>query len=113
MGNQTSAASTAELHPNRARQSPLVGRWGLAGKPSEPNDKNPLYLSVSERYASLFCLLEVDGDLLTPMYRRLLQVGTFTRSTAGEMAAEALEELRGRASRMQASAHYNKLGEDR
>jgi hypothetical protein len=78
----------------RGRVLLLVG-GGLAGKPSEPNDKNPLYLSVSEQYASLFCLLEVDGDLLTPMYRRLLEVGTFTRSTAGEMAAEALDELRG------------------
>jgi hypothetical protein len=77
----------------RGRVLLLVGE-GLSGKPFEANENNPLYLNVSERYASLFCLLDVDGDLLTPMYRRLLEVRTFTRAAAGEMAAEALAELR-------------------
>lgn len=77
----------------RGRVLLLVG-GGLATRPPEPGERNPLYLTVPERYASLFCLLDADGDLLVPMYRRLLELSTFTRSTVGEVAAEALEELR-------------------
>src|SRR5262249_12566079 len=42
----------------------------LAGKAppersSAIHDRNPLHLSAPEQYVSLFCLLDIDGDLLT------------------------------------------------
>jgi hypothetical protein len=60
--------------------------------PSAPS--NPLLLNLPERYVSLYCLLDADGDFLSVMYRRLLSVQTFTRADAGQAALDALEELR-------------------
>jgi hypothetical protein len=62
----------------------------LSGVP----DRNRLNLNIPERCVSLFCLLDVDGDLLTAMYSRLLEAQTFTRADAGEMAVAALRDLR-------------------
>jgi hypothetical protein len=63
-------------------------------KPIEHGKNNSLYLNLAERYVFLFCLLDIDGDLLVPMYKRLIELRTFTRSDAGEIAAAALQELR-------------------
>lgn len=71
----------------------------LAGKSqpqtaSQPKKENPFLLDLAERYVSLYCMLDVDGDLLSGMYQRLLELESFTRSHAGNMAVAALEELR-------------------
>ena len=71
----------------------------LAGKSksqnaSQTNKGNPFILNLSERYVALYCMLDVDGDLLSGMYTRLLESETFTRSHAGNMAVATLEELR-------------------
>src|SRR5205085_2929267 len=46
-------------------------------KASKNHENNPLYLNLSERYVLLFCLLDIDGDLLAQMYKRLLGSRTF------------------------------------
>ena len=62
---------------------------------SDVGEKNPLYLSLSERYVALFCLLDADGDLLRAMYKQLLKRSKpFTRADAGDAAEKGLEELR-------------------
>ncbi len=58
--------------------------------------RNPLFLSLPERYVFLFCLIDVDGDFLAEMYRLLLDKQMFTRAEAGEIAATALHHLRDR-----------------
>ncbi len=58
------------------------------------SSSNPLLLNLPERYVSLYCLLDADGDFLSVMYRPLLGVQTFTRADAGQAALDALEELR-------------------
>jgi hypothetical protein len=78
---------------DRGRVLLLAGN-GQLEKFSEKQESNPLYLNLSERYVSLFCLLDIDGDLLTQMYKRLIELQTFTRSEAGEMATAALQDLR-------------------
>lgn len=64
----------------------------LSDNTSEPHG-NPLLLTRPERYVSLFCLLDADGDLLKGMYRRLLEAETFTRVDAGDAATATLQEL--------------------
>jgi hypothetical protein len=80
---------------DRGRILSLIGRTPLQ-QLATTNDKNPLCLSVPEKYVSLFFLIDADGDLLAAMYRRLLQTENFNRTDAGEVAREALEELRTR-----------------
>lgn len=79
---------------DRGRVLQLAGSLQLANESGNPKT-NPLCLNLSERYVLLFCLLDVDGDLLAGMYKRLIGLGSFNRSDAGEMAAAALEDLRG------------------
>jgi hypothetical protein len=78
---------------DRGRVLLLPASGSLEGN-FEAGSKNPLYLNDSERYLSIFCLLDADGDLLTEMYRPLIAAQTFTRSDAGEAAADALEQVR-------------------
>lgn len=80
---------------DRGRVLQLAGGLSV-DEESENHKTNPLFLSLPEQYVLLFCLIEVDGDLLAEMYKRLLDAQTFTRSDAGEMAAAGLQDLRDR-----------------
>ncbi len=78
---------------DRGRVLLLAGRQPPISD-SEPSKTNPFRLSLPERYLALYSMLDVDGDLLHGMYKRLLETSTFTRAHAGVAAVDALEELR-------------------
>lgn len=74
----------------------VLGMFGPAtwSETADLAPSNPLAISAAERYVCLFALLEADGDLLTAMYRNLIGLPSFSRTTAGDAAVSGLEELR-------------------
>lgn len=77
---------------DRGRVLFLAGTW-KSDESEIPIPSNPLLLNLPEQYVSLYCLLDADGDFLSGMYRRLLNVAKFTRADAADASLEALEEL--------------------
>jgi hypothetical protein len=62
---------------------------------SEKPDENPYLLTPSDKYFFLFCLLDVDGDIIKRLYRRLvLHPGPFGRKETGGYMIESLAELK-------------------
>ncbi len=61
----------------------------------ETSDENPYLLVPSEKYFFLYCLLDVDGDIVKRLYKKLiLHTGRFGKNDVSNYMIKSLEELR-------------------
>ena len=78
---------------------------------SETSDENPYLLTPSEKYFFLYCLLDVDGDIIKRLYKRLiLHTGLISKNNIDEYMIESLEELKDEMKRRRLDATYRSIG---
>lgn len=78
---------------------------------SEKPDENPYLLTPSEKYFFFYCLLDVDGDLIKKLYKRLtLHTGPFSNSKVGDYMIKSLEELKDEMKRRRLNVTYTSIG---
>lgn len=78
---------------------------------SEKPDQNPYLLTPSEKYFFFYCLLDVDGDIIKKLYKRLiLHTDPFSNSKVGDYMIESLEELRDEMKRRRLNVTYESIG---
>lgn len=78
---------------------------------SETSDENPYLLTPSEKYFFLYCLLDVDGDIVKRLYKKLiLHTGLFNKSDVSGYMIESLEELKGEIKRRRLNVTYRPIG---
>ena len=76
-------------------------------KPGE----NPYLLTPSEKYFFFYCLLDVDGDVVKRLYKRLiLHTGPFSKSDVSGNMIESLEELKDEMKRRRLNLTYRSIG---
>lgn len=78
---------------------------------SETSDENPYLLTPSEKYFFLYCLLDVDGDIVKRLYKKLiLHTGLFNKSDVSDYMIESLEELKDEVKRRRLNVTYRPIG---
>jgi len=82
---------------------------------SEKPDENPYLLTPSEKYFFFYCLLDVDGDLIKKLYKRLiLHIGPFSNSKASgyvinDYMIKSLVELKDEIKRRRLNITYGSI----
>jgi hypothetical protein len=77
---------------------------------SEKPDENPYLLTPSDKYFFLFCLLDVDGDIIKRLYRRLvLHSGPFSKNETSDYMIESLAELKDEIKKRRSYIAYSTL----
>lgn len=78
---------------------------------SEKTNENPYLLTPSEKYFFLYCLLDVDGDIIKRLYKRLiLHIGLISKNNVDEYMIESLEELKDEMKRRRLNVTYRSIG---